>query len=164
MPTTLGQTPHSQGTDKVPKTDWPDAPTTLIPWISSTTTDLPPEVKYHKRTTIYTAKEEDIPELEEDEDQQEYNNNHHLITHLNTHQESERMKREYTERLQDLDDQQYYDQIDRAPELQYFLPQAPYDPPELKTIPTTHQPTTQRTTDELHQLFGRGQGKTGKVR
>ena len=101
------------------------------------------------------AQEEDIPELEEDKDQQEHTIDRHLITHHNTHQESERIRTEYTKRLQDLDDQQYYDQIDRAPELQYFLPQAPYNQPELKTTPTTHQPTTQRTMDKLCQLFGR---------
>ena len=90
-------TMHSR--DNIPETNWPDTPTVQIPRISSTTTDVPSEVEYHKRTTVYTAHEEDIPELEEDEDQQEYINNHHLITHHNTHQEGERIRREYTERL-----------------------------------------------------------------
>ena len=111
----------TQSRDNLPETDWPDAPTVQIPWVSSTTTtDLPPEVQYHRKTTIYPAHEEEVPELEEDENQEEYNNNHHLITHHNTHQESGRIRREYTERLQKLDDQQYHDQVDRTPELQYF--------------------------------------------
>ena len=135
-----------QTRDNLPETDWPDVPTVQIPCVSSTTTDQPPEVEYCERTAPYTAQREDPPELEEDEDQQEYTNNCHLIIHHNTHQESERIRREYTERLQDLDDLQYYEQVDRAPELQYFLPLAPYDPPELRTTPATCQLTIQRTT------------------
>ena len=52
------------------------------------------------------------------------------------------------------------EQVDRAPELQYYLPQAPYDEPQVKTTQAIHQSTTQRTTEELRQLFGRGRGKT----
>ena len=79
-----------QFSDNLPKTNWPDAPTIQIPWESSMTTDVPPEVEYHCRMTICTANGEEVPELEEDDNQQEYNNtNHHLITHHNTHQESE---------------------------------------------------------------------------
>ena len=88
-----------QTRDNLPKTDWPDAPTVQIPCVSSKTTDQPPEVEYHERITPYTAQREDPPELEEDEDQQEYTDNHHLIIHHNTHQESEHIRREYTERL-----------------------------------------------------------------
>ena len=101
-------------------------------------------------------REKTPPELEEDEHQQEDIDNCHLIIYHNTHQESEHIRREYTERLQDLDDPQYYEQVDRAPELQYFLPQAPYDPLEVRTTQTTHQPNTQCSTEELCQLFGRG--------
>ena len=51
------------------KTDWPDAPTVQIPCVSSTTMDSPPKVTYHRRTTVYTADGEEIPDIkEEDED------------------------------------------------------------------------------------------------
>ena len=73
------------------QTNWPDAPTIQILCVSLTTTDLPPEVTYYRRTTVYTADGEEIPEIvEENEEEQEYSlgiNN--LITHHNTHQESE---------------------------------------------------------------------------
>ena len=110
--------------------------------------------------TNYTAQEQDIPEIEEDEHDQDHIDDCYLITHHNTHWESERIRQEYKGRLQDLNDQQYFEQVDRASELQYYLPQVPYDEPQVETIQATHQSTTQRTTEELRQLFGRGRGKT----
>ena len=120
-----------QFTVTLPKTDWPDAPTIQIPSVSSMTADAPPEVVYHCRTTVYMADGQEVPEIKEDNDEYEYNNNNpHLITHPNTHQESERIRREYSAKLQDLDDKQYYDKVDRTLELQYSLLAASYDPPE----------------------------------
>ena len=116
------------------------------------TTDVPPEVEYRRRNAIYTANGEEVPEIEEDEEEPEHlNNSHHLITHHNTHQESKRIRR-YSAKLQNLDNQQYYEQVDRTPELQYSSRAAPYDPPEQRSIPTT----TLKSTKELHQLFGKG--------
>ena len=93
------------------QTNWPDAPTIQIPRVSSTSTDAPPEVVYHCRTTVYTADGEEVLEIEEDEYNQEYDNSgNHFITHHNTHQESERIRRKYSAQLQDLEDQQHYAQ------------------------------------------------------
>ena len=120
-----------QFSDNLPKTDWPNAPTIQIPSVSSMTVDAPPEVVYHHRMIVYMADRQEVPEIEEDNDEHKHhNNNRHLITHHNTHQESERIRREYSTKLQDLDDQQYYKEVDRTPELQYSLPDASYDPPE----------------------------------
>ena len=68
------------------------------------------------------APKEDIPDIEEDEHNQQNTEHHHLITHNNTHQESEWIRQEYTEKLQDLDDQQYFQQVDKNLELIYYLP------------------------------------------
>ena len=75
------------------KTDWPDTPTIQRPRVSSTTMDTLPEVVYHHRTTTYTADRVEVPEIEEEEEyEQEYNiSSNNLITHHNTHQESERI-------------------------------------------------------------------------
>ena len=90
MTATLNQIPP-HFTKTTPKTDWPDAPTIQILRVSLTTTDSPPEVTYHQRTTIYTVDREEILDIkEEDEDQQEHDTAiNSLITHHNTHQESE---------------------------------------------------------------------------
>ena len=99
-------------------------------------------------------------EIEEDKHDQDHIDDCHLITHHNTHRESERIRQEYMERLQDLNDQQYFKQINGVSELQYYLPQAPYNKPQAKTTQVTRPSTTQRTTKELRQLFGRGRGKS----
>ena len=74
---------------------------------------------------------EEIPDIEEDE-QDNYNTEYrHLITHHNTPQESKRIRWEYSAKLQDLDDKQYFQQIDQNPELTYYLPRAPYNEPQV---------------------------------
>ena len=72
----------------LPETNWPDTPAIQIPSVSSTTVEAPPEVIYHRRTTVYMANGQEVPEIEEDNDEHKYNNNNcHLITHHNTQQE-----------------------------------------------------------------------------
>ena len=146
----------TQFNDNLHETNWPDAPTIQIPSVSSMTVDALPEVVYHCRTTVCMVDRQEVPEIEEDDEHEYNNNNHHLITHHNTHQESERNRREYSTKLQDLDNQQYYDKVDRTPELQYSLPTTPYNTPEQKNTPTTHHQTTLKSNKELCQLFSRG--------
>ena len=55
-----------------------------------------------------------IPELEEDSDQDQFADLDTFITHHNTHQESERIQQEYFATLQNLSDDEYYTEIDRA--------------------------------------------------
>ena len=45
-------------------TDWPDAPTIQIPWISSTVPDQPPEVHYIRKTSAKLTNNKDIPDIE----------------------------------------------------------------------------------------------------
>ena len=104
--------------------------------------DSPPEVTYHCRTTVYTANGEEVPDIkEEDEDQQAYHTgNNNFITHHNTHQESEQISQGYSAQLQDLDEDQYYDEVDQVHELQYSLLVTPHDWPERPyTHKTQHQ-------------------------
>ena len=74
--------------------------------------DKPPEVHYIKKAATKLTNNEDIPSIEEDEQDDDDTEDHHLITHRNTFQESERIRHEYSDKLQDIDDQQYYQQID----------------------------------------------------
>ena len=117
MTAALSQIPQ-QFTLTPSETDWPDAPTIQIPHVSSTTMDTLPEVIYHCRTTTYTTDETEVLEIKEEEYEQEYNiSSNNLITHHNTHQESERIRREYSAQLQDLEDKQYYDEVNWAHEV-----------------------------------------------
>ena len=110
------------------ETDWPDAPTIQIPSISSTTSDQPPEVMYNRCKVQPSAVDLQIPELEEDSDQDQFTDLDTFITHHNTHQESKWIQQEYFATLQNLSDDEYYTQIDRA-EFQYHTPVSPYDQP-----------------------------------
>ena len=67
-----------------------------------------------------------IPELEESSDQNQFTDLDIFITHHNTHQESEWIRQEYFATLQNLSDDEYYTEIDRA-EFQYHTPVSPYD-------------------------------------
>ena len=96
------------------ETNWPDAPTIQIPGISSTTLGQPPEVMYNRCQVQPSAVDLEIPELEEDSDQDQFIDLDTFITHHNTHQESEWIRQEYFATLQNLSDDKYYTEIDRA--------------------------------------------------
>ena len=113
-----------------PDTDWPDAPIVQIPRVSLTVQEQPPEVCYIRKTPPTVINNQDIPEIEEDEPE-DHTSYCHLITHHNTPQESERIRQEYSNQLQNIDNQQYYQKIDQDPQLTYYLPPAPYDQPQV---------------------------------
>ena len=63
----------------------------------------------HKITSRHTIDSEKIPQLEEDWHNSQFANaDTNLINRHNTHSESERIRKEYTEHLLDLSDNQYY--------------------------------------------------------
>ena len=72
------------------------------------------------------------------------------MTHHNTHQASEHIWQEYFSHLQDLDDDQYYAEIDRA-----IFPQ--YPPAAQGYQPANHQVAPRRSTEELKKNIWKGQ-------
>ena len=100
------------------ETNWPDTPAIQIPGVSSTTSDQPPEVMYNRCQIHPSAVDLEIPKLEEDSDLGQFTDLDTFITHHNTHQKSEQMWQEYLATLQNLSDDEYYTEIDRA-EFQY---------------------------------------------
>ena len=73
------------------ETNCPEAPAIQILGISSTTSDQPPEVTYNRCQIQPSSVDLEIPKLEEDSDQDQFTDLDNLITHHNTHQESERI-------------------------------------------------------------------------
>ena len=69
---------------------------------------------YNRRQPQSSAVDLKIPELEEDSDQDQFTDLDTFITHHNTHQESKRIWQEYFATLQNLSDNEYYTEIDRA--------------------------------------------------
>ena len=74
------------------------------------------------------------------------------MTHHNTYEESQCIHREYRERLLELDDNRYYQEIDRAYQTYGPLPAQDY-------IVANQAPGPHRTTQELMQIFGKGRGQ-----
>ena len=75
---------------------------------------------------------EEIPEVEEDWNNGQFADaDTNLITRHNTHSESERIRRDYTLKLLDLSDNQYYAEENPIYQLQYSSPD-----PDYYRIPT----------------------------
>ena len=115
---------------------------------------------YNKCQIQPSSTDLEIPKLEEDSDQDQFADPNNLITHHNTHQESERIWQEYFTTLQNLSDNEYYTEIDKT-ELQYHTSVSPYNWPICCQVSPRPQQagTSQQSTEELKQLFRRGRGK-----
>ena len=78
-------------------------------------------------TPEYRDDSEEIPELEENWDNGQFADTEtSLITRHNTHSESERIRRDYTQQLLDLSDNQYYEKETPVTHLQYSSPNPDY--------------------------------------
>ena len=74
------------------------------------------------------------------------------LTHHNTYEESQHIRREYRARLLELDDDRYYQDIDCTYQTYRPLPAQDY-------IPTNQAPGPRHMTQELMQIFGKGRGQ-----
>ena len=125
--------------------DWPDA--ILV--------EIPPKPNQNIKQSIPTLPTRhnialaEIPQLEEDSEEEQDQDLQTYLTHHNTSKESQRIHREYRARLLELDDDRYYQEIDRV--YQTYGPED-YIPPNQ-----THSPC--RMTQELMEIFGKGRGQ-----
>ena len=94
----------------------------------------------------------EIPQLKSDLDEEEgqFEDLQTYLTHHNTYQESQNIRKEYRKRLLDLDDDRYFREIDHVYET--------YGPTR-DHIPVNQAPGPHHTTQELIQTFGRGRGQ-----
>ena len=94
----------------------------------------------------------EIPQLEGnlEEEEEQFEDLQTYLTHHNTYQESQNIRKEYRKRLLDLNDDRYYQEIDQAYET--YGPTQDY-------IPVNQAPGPCRTTQGLIQTFGRGRGQ-----
>ena len=132
----------------IEEVDWPD----VIP------VEIPPQPDQDNEQNIPVLPTRcetnliDIPQLESDleEEEEQFEDLQTYLTHHNTFQESQNICKEYRKRLLDLDDDRYYQEIDRAYET--------YGPARDYT-PVNQAPGPCRMTQELIQTFGRGSGQ-----
>ena len=94
----------------------------------------------------------EISQLETDPKEEQFQDLQTYLTHHNTYEESQRIRSEYRARLLELDDDRYYQEIDRAYQTWGPLPAKNY-------TPANQAPCPRCTTQELMQIFGKGRGQ-----
>ena len=91
-----------------------------IPRVISLT--VQPEEQGHNRCQAqYSAENFEIPELEDNLEKEQFADLDSYLAHHNTYQASEDIRQEYQSCLHDLDNDQYYTEIDRV----YFSQSTP---------------------------------------
>ena len=129
----------------VEEVDWPDTIPVKIP----PQPDQDIEQNIPVLPTRHETNHNEIPQLESDLDEEEgqFKYLQTYLTHHNTYQESQNIHKEYRKRLLDLDDDTYYQEIDRAYETYGQT---------RDHLPVNKAPGPCRTMQELIQTFGRG--------
>ena len=94
----------------------------------------------------------EIPQLEDDTEEEQPQDLQTYLTHHNMYEESQCICRDYRARLLELDDDRYYQEIDRVYQTYGPLPAQDY-------ILENQAPGSHRTTQELMQIFGKGRGQ-----
>ena len=123
--------------------DWPDT----IP------VEIPPQPNQNIEQSIQCEIDQtEIPQLEDDTEEEQSQDLQTYLTHHNTYEESQHIHRDYRARLLELDDNRYYQEIDRA--YQTYRP-----PPAQDYIPANQAPGPRQMTQELMQIFGKGRGQ-----
>ena len=133
------------------ETDWLDAIPVQIPWVSSSTVQ-PEEQEIIRSQARYHSKSFEILDLEDNSEEEQFTNIELYLAHHNTYEASQYIHQEYRSRLHDLDDDQYYAEIDQA----YYLQDTPAAL-DYWLVNQSAEPC--RTMEELKRIFGRGRGQ-----
>ena len=139
--------PSHQDTD-TQEVDWPDAIPVEIPSQSDQQNDQGITIQ----PTRCNSEPVEIPQLEENLEEKQYQDLDTYLTHHNTFEASQRICRDYQSRLLALDEEKYYEEVDRAFYMYGTLAAQDYRP--ANQVPGPH-----RTTQELMQIFGKGRGQ-----
>ena len=94
----------------------------------------------------------EIPQLQDNSEGEQYQNLETYLSHHNMFEASECIRRDYRSRLLAMDDDKYYQEIDR-------VYQTYETPPAQDYRPANQAPGPCQTTQELMQIFGKGRGQ-----
>ena len=128
--------------------DWPDAIPVEIPpqYDQQNEQSIPTELTY---TNLESA---EIPQLEDNSEGEKYQDLETYLSHHNTFKASQHIHKDYRSRLLALDDDKYYQEIDRVFDT--------YGTPPVQDYRLANQvPSPCQTTQELMQIFGKGRGQ-----
>ena len=102
------------------ETDWLDTIPMQIPQVSPSPAQ--PEEQGHIRSQAqYNSESFEIPDLEENFEEEQFADLDLYMAHHNTYEASQHICQEYQSRLHELDDDQYYTEVDRV----YYLQDTP---------------------------------------
>ena len=102
--------------------------------------------------TYLNIRPAEIPQLEDNSEGEQYQDLETYLSHHNMFEASEHIRRDYRSRLLSLDDDKYYQEIDR-------VYQTYETPPAQDYRPANQAPGPCQTTQELMQIFGKGRGQ-----
>ena len=129
-----------------------------VDWLDVIPVEIPPQPDHNTEQNIPTLPmrceidQAEIPQLEDNTEEEQSQDLQTYLTHHNTYKESQRIHRDYRARLLELDNNRYYQEIDRAYQTYGPLPAQDY-------IPANQAPGPRQMTQELMQIFSKGRGQ-----
>ena len=163
-PVTQGsETPTLQSAEKViecrtPATLHTDIDTQEVDWPDIIPVEFPPQYDQQNEQSIPTEpthrnlRPAEIPQLKDNSEGEQYQDLETYLSHHNMFKASQHIRRDYRSRLLVLDDDKYYQEVDRV-----------FDtygtPPAQDYRPANQAPSPYQTTQELMQIFGKGRGQ-----
>ena len=163
-PATQGSvTPTLKSAEKVIKCRTPASPhididTQEVDWPDTIPVEIPPQYNQQNEQNIPTEPTylnlvpAEIPQLKDNSEGEQYQDLETYLSHHNMFEASERICRDYRSKLLSLDDDKYYQEIDRVYQTYETPPAQDYRPANQAASPC-------RTTQELMQKFGKGRGQ-----
>ena len=143
---------------RTPAPSYQDIDTQEVDWPDKISVEIPPqsdqqiEQSIPTQLTRHNLEPAKIPQLEENSEGEQYQDLETYLTHHNTFEASQCICRDYRSRLLALDDDKYYQEVDRV----YHT----YRTPPAQDYRLANQaPGPHRTTQELMQIFGKGRGQ-----
>ena len=126
-------------------TDCPD----LIPVEIPPQIDQPEDQEIDRQQTQSNSNRAKIPNLEENSEEEQYTDLDSYLAHHNTYEASQYIHQQYRSHLHALDDEMYYEEIDKLYDS--------YGSPAAQDYRLANQaPGPHRTTEELMWIFGKG--------
>ena len=163
-PATQGSvTPTLKSADKVIECRTPaplhiDADTQEVDWPDAIPVEIRPQYDQQNEQSIPTEltylnlESAEIPQLEDNSEGEQYQDLETYLSHHNTFEASQYIHRDYRSRLLALDDDKYYQEVDRVLDT--------YETPPAQDYRLANQvPGPCQTTQELMQIFGKGRGQ-----
>ena len=129
-----------------------------VDWLDTIPVEIPPQPNQNIKQSIPTLPiqckidQAEIPQLEDNPEEEQSQHLQTYLTHHNTYEESQRIHRDYRARLLELDNDRYYQEIDRVYQTYRPLPVQDY-------ISANQAPSPHQMTQELMQIFGKGRGQ-----